>query len=80
MLNVDVDKSHPLNTVYALDVFVVAVVTVQPMISTVPVVSSAETTRLFIFRPSMVQPLVIVNVPLSVVFLPTNSCVVKTVY
>ena len=79
-LSVDEDKSHALNTVYALEVFVAAVVTVHPIKSTDPVVLSAEITRLVIFRPSMVQPLVMVNVPLSVVFLPTNSCVVKTVY
>ena len=73
ILNVDEDKSHPLKTVYADDVFVVDVVTVQPIISTEPVAEVAEMTRLFIFRPSMVHPLVIVKVPDSVVFLPTNS-------
>jgi len=79
MLNVDEDKSHPLNTVYADDVFVVAVATVQPIISTEPVAEVALITRLVIFRPSMVQPLLIVKVPERVVFLPTNSCVVSTV-
>ena len=80
MLIEDPDKSHPLKTVYAEEVFVVATVTVQPIKSTDPVAEVAETTRLFIFKPSMVQPVVMVNVPVSVVFLPTNSRVVKTVY
>ena len=80
MLNVAEDKSHPLNTVYADDVFVTAVVTVQPIKSTDPFAEVPEITRLVIFRPSIVQPLLIVKVPERVVFLPINSCVVKTVY
>ena len=80
MLSVDEDKSQPLKFVYAVDVFVVAVVTVQPIISTEPFAEVPEITRFVIFRPSMVHPFVTVTVPEIVVFLPINSCEVKTVY
>ena len=79
-LNVAEDKSHPLKTVYADDVFVADVVTVQPTISTEPFAEVPEITRLVIFRPSTEQPVARVKVPVSVVLLPINSCVVKTVY
>ena len=78
-LNDAEDKSQSLRTVYADDVFVTAVVTVQPIKSTVPVAAVALITRLDTFRPSMVQPFARVRVPVRVVFLPTCSCVVNTV-
>ena len=80
ILNVDEDKSHNLKFVYALDVFVVAVDTVQLIISTEPVAEVAEIIRFVIFSPLTVQPFEIVNVPERDVFLPIDSCVVKTIY
>ena len=79
MLNEDEDKSHALKFTYADEVFVVAVDTVQPTISTEPVAEVAEITRFVIFRPSILHPVVTVTVPEIVVFLPINSCEVKTV-